>query len=437
MNSQAVIIGRTNVGKSLLFNKLTKQKKSLVIDYHGVTKDINHGYLKTDKDNAIKIFDTSGFTEALSENDEIYTRTVKCIKKSQLIIYILSLDALTSSVDYDLIKKIRKFNTKIFLVLNKIDLKKKNQQSFDIYQYGIDDIYQISAKNNIGLDDLKNAIIKSVQGTAIDNDIYRSLSIVGKPNTGKSTLINALLRTDKMLTSNEPGTTIDCIDNIIKYKNKKFLITDTAGLARKSKNRTKLNSYSMLNTMNSIKQTDLSLLVINSEEMISKQDKTVLEFLRKSNKPHILVVNKIDLLTKRQISELMTKIDYFTNISSNANSIYISALEKKNISNLKRLIFNISTKIGKRYKSSLLTKILNDATDAHPLPLVNKRRIKLKFAQQGKSQDLTIIIHGNKVTKIPDSYNKYLINYFMNKLSIKGLPIKLVYGKEKNPFIKI
>ncbi len=436
MSSQAVIIGRTNVGKSLLFNKLTKQKKSLVVDYHGVTKDINHGYLYCSNGDVIKIYDTSGFTESISKNDEIYTRTLSCIKKSNLVIYVLSLDTLSSSADFDLIKRIRKFNKTIFLVLNKIDLKKKSHTISDVFQYGINEIFQISAKNNIGIDNIKTKIMQSIKGRSLDEDIFRSLSIVGKPNTGKSTLINALLRSDKMLTSNIPGTTIDCIDNIIKYKNKKFLITDTAGLARKSKSRSKLSSYSMLNTMNSIKQTDLSLLVINGQEMISKQDKTVLDFLRKSNKPHILVVNKIDLLSKKEIDDLIIKVDYFTNISSNASSIFISALERKNISNLKRIIFTVSTKIGKRYKSSLLTKILNDATDAHPLPLVNKRRIKLKFAQQAKSKDLTIIIHGNKLTKIPASYNKYLINYFMEKLSIKGLPIKLVYGEEKNPFIK-
>ena len=435
MNNQIAIVGRTNVGKSLLFNKLTKKRKSLVIDFHGVTKDINSSYLINQDKKSIELYDTSGFTESIDKADEFYIRTIECIDRCDLILYVMSVKNLFNSLDNQIINDLRKKNKKIILVVNKIDLMKKNDTISDAYQYGIESIFEISAKDNKGITELKSHLTDLLDGTNIMHDYFKKISIIGKPNAGKSTLINTLINTKKMITSDKPGTTIDCIDHVFTYRNKHFLLVDTAGLARKAKNRSKLSSYSMLNTLNTIQLSDLSIFLLDASAKISKQDKTILESLKSYKKPHIIAVNKIDLLNKFQSNEYKKYLEYFSNISSNAPCIYLSASMRKNISQLKREIYTLASKLDKRFKSSLLTKILNDATESHPLPMSNNKKIKLKFAQQAKSEQLTIKVHGNRVSKIPKTYDKYLCNFFAEKLSIRGIPIKIIYSKQENPFI--
>ena len=435
MNNQIAIIGRTNVGKSLLFNKLTKQRKALVVDFHGVTKDINHGYLINQQKKSIELYDTSGFTESIDKNNEFYSRTIRCIDGCEMILYVISANNLFNSLDKQIIENLRKKNKKIILIINKIDLIKKNETTYDAFHYGLENIFEISAKDNKGINELKSYLMNLTDGKDIIHDYFKKISIIGKPNAGKSTLINTLIKMKKMITSDVPGTTIDCIDHVYTYRNKRFLLVDTAGLARKAKNRSKLSSYSMLNTINTIKLSDISVFLLDASIKISKQDKTILESLKRLNKPHIIVINKIDLLNKNQINEYKKYVEYFSHISSNASCIYLSASMGKNISQLKKEIYTLASKLDKRFKSSLLTKILNDAMASHPLPMSNNKKIKLKFAQQAKSDQLTITIHGNRVGKIPKTYDKYLCGFFTEKLSIHGVPIKIIYSKQENPFV--
>ncbi len=180
---------------------------------------------------------------------------------------------------------------------------KKNDTAYDAFQYGIKNIFEISAKDNKGITELKKFLTDLMNGTDIIHDYFKKISIIGKPNAGKSTLINTLINTKKMITSDIPGTTIDCIDHIFTHRNKRFLVVDTAGLARKAKNRSKLSSYSMLNTLNTIKLSDISVFLLDASMKISKQDKIILEYLKNYQRPHIIVVNKIDLLNKHQINQ--------------------------------------------------------------------------------------------------------------------------------------
>ena len=434
MNNQIAIVGRTNVGKSLLFNKLTKQKKALVIDLHGVTKDINCGYLINEHNKSIELYDTSGFTESIDKNDEFHKRTIKCIERCDLILYVMSIKNIHNALDKEILNDLRKKNKKIILIINKIDLMKKNDTVYDAFQYGIKNIFEISAKDNKGITELKKFLTDLMNGTDIIHDYFKKISIIGKPNAGKSTLINTLINTKKMITSGQPGTTIDCIDHIFTYRNKRFLLFDTAGLGRKSKSRSKLSSYSMLNTLDTIKRSDISFFLLDASVKITKQDKIILESLKNMNKPHIIIINKVDLLNKIQINQYKKYVEYFLNITSNATCIYLSASMKKNISQLKKEMYTLAVKLDKRFKSSLLTKILNDAIESHPLPMSNNKKIKLKFAQQTKSDQLTITIHGNRISKIPKTYDKYLCSFFTKKLSIRGVPIKIIYSKQENPF---
>ena len=435
MKSSIAIVGRTNVGKSLLFNKLTKVRKSLVIDHHGVTRDINAGQLIIDN-RSVNIEDTGGIPE---ENDEfsnqILKKVTESISQAKLILFVVSAQDGLTVQDNEICKMLRKIDVKLFLLINKTDLSKKSQTISDFYKLGIEDVHHISAKNNIGLSKLLDSISKNLIGDEIESKkIFRRISIIGKPNSGKSTLINTLLNEERMITSNIAGTTLDAIEIPFTFKENNFLLYDTAGISRKSKTISTIQKFSINSTLNTIKSTDICVFMIDAEEGITKQDKTILNIIKKNNKAFIIVINKTDTKNQSEILELKKDLKYFSNIIDNASIVMISAINKHNIKRLLHTISGVSYSIYKRYKSSFLTDILNEALNEHPPPMINNRRIKLKFAQQDKSESLSITLYGNQIDKLPTSYEKYLKNFFINKLSLVGIPIKISLSKQKNPF---
>ena len=435
MNESIAIVGRTNVGKSLLFNKLTKARKSLVADYHGVTRDINTGYMQY-KNKNIYIEDTGGIPRSFDDFSKlVINKASNSISKASLIVFVVSASDGLTNQDYDICKMLRKLNRQIILVINKCDLTKKSQPISEFYKLGIKEVFIISAKNNIGLDELRNrlVIIKSSQFIEQKN-IFRRISIVGKPNAGKSTLVNNLLNEERMIISDMAGTTVDAIEIPFTFKNNNFLLYDTAGITRKSKTLSTLQKFSIGSTLDTIKTTDICIFMIDAQEGVTKQDKTILNIIKKYNKAFIIVLNKIDNKSKQEIKELKKELEYFSNIVDNASIILISALNNMNIKKLLHTVGKISYSIYKRYKSSLLTNILNMATDEHQPPMIDNRRIKLKFAQQAKSDSLSIIIFGNQTDKLPPSYEKYLRNFYIDKLNLIGIPIKITLSKQKNPF---
>ena len=435
MKESIAIVGRTNVGKSLLFNKLTKARKSLVIDYHGVTRDINTGYLLLGN-RSLYVEDTGGIPEKNDQfSSQILDKASKSISNADLILFVVSAaDGLTFQ-DQEICKMLRKLNREIILLVNKTDLSKKSQPISDFYQLGIKDVLLISAKNNIGITSLKEKLSDILVGDEIvSKDIFRRISIIGKPNAGKSTLINTLLNEERMIISDVAGTTLDAIEIPFTFKDNNFLLYDTAGITRKSKTISTIQKFSINSTLETIKTTDICIFMIDAEEGITKQDKTILNIIKKSNKAFIIAINKIDTKNKTELLELKKDLKYFSNITDNASIVMISAINKENIKKLLFTISNISYSIYKRYKSSYLTEVLNEALNTHPPPMINNRRIKLKFAQQAKSDSLSIIIYGNQVDKLPSSYEKYLKNFFIDKLKLVGIPIKISLSKQKNPF---
>ena len=435
MNESIAIVGRTNVGKSLLFNKLTKARKSLVADYHGVTRDINTGYMQY-KNKNIYIEDTGGIPGSFDDFSKlIINKASNSISKASLIVFVVSASDGLTNQDYDICKMLRKLNRQIILVINKCDLTKKSQPISEFYKLGIKEVFIISAKNNIGLDELRNRLIIIKSSKFIEQkNIFRRISIVGKPNAGKSTLVNNLLNEERMIISDMAGTTVDAIEIPFTFKNNNFLLYDTAGITRKSKTLSTLQKFSIGSTLDTIKTTDICIFMIDAQEGVTKQDKTILNIIKKYNKAFIIALNKIDNKSKQEIKELKKELEYFSNIVDNASIILISALNNINIKKLLHTVGKISYSIYKRYKSSLLTNILNMATDEHQPPMINNRRIKLKFAQQAKSDSLSIIIFGNQTDKLPVSYEKYLKNFYIDKLNLIGIPIKITLSKQKNPF---
>jgi len=434
MSDSICLVGRTNVGKSLLFNKLVQYKNSIVLNKHGVTRDINEGKVLFE-DKYLYIYDTAGITSSDEHFSKLaYDKTIEAINKSSVILLVTSIDDGITSGDLEICSILRKFNKRIILVINKCDKQKSLLKKFEFSELGLDELYEVSAKTNQGLEKLVERLFKICSWSIHKEMKLTRLAFIGKPNVGKSTLINSILNESRSITSDKPGTTIDSLEIPFTFKGQNFLIYDTAGIMKKASTKEIVNKYSINMSLKCISESNICILVISAEELVSKQDKTIFNILKDNNKPFILVINKIDLVNKNDLKILKSKIDYFSNILFGTKIIYISALHNRNIRKLLFTIKSLVTNLYKEYRPSRLTKILNDACNKHPIKNSSNRLIKLKFAKQNKSSDLSISIHGNQTDKIPDSYRKYLVNYFSDQLGLSGVPIKLVFKKEKNPY---
>ena len=434
MSDSICLVGRTNVGKSLLFNKLVQYKNSIVLNKHGVTRDVNEGKILFE-DKYLNIFDTAGISASDEHFSKLaYDKTIEAINKSSVILFVTSIDDGITSGDLEICSILRKFNKRIILVINKCDKQKSLLKKFEFSELGLDDLYEVSAKTNQGLEKLVERLFKICSWSIHKQMKMTRLAFIGKPNVGKSTLINSILNESRSITSDKPGTTIDSLEIPFTFKGQNFLIYDTAGIMKKASTKEIVNKYSINMSLKCISESNICILVISAEELVSKQDKTIFNILKDNNKPFILVINKIDLVNKNDLKVLKSKIDYFSNILFGTKIIYISSLHNRNIRKLLFTIKSLVTNLYREYRPSRLTKILNDACNKHPIKNSSNRLIKLKFAKQNKSSDLSISIHGNQTDKIPDSYRKYLVNYFSDQLGLSGVPIKLVFKKEKNPY---
>ena len=434
MSDSICLVGRTNVGKSLLFNKLVQYKNSIVLNKHGVTRDINEGKVLFE-DKYLYIYDTAGITSSDEHFSKLaYDKTIEAINKSSVILLVTSIDEGITSGDLEICSILRKLNKRIILVINKCDKQKSQLKKFEFAELGLDEVHEVSAKTNQGLEKLVERLFKICNWSIHKQMKLTRIAFIGKPNVGKSTLINSILNESRSITSDKPGTTIDSLEIPFTFKGQNFLIYDTAGIMKKASTKEIVNKYSINMSLKCISESNICILVISAEELVSKQDKTIFNILKDNNKPFILVINKIDLVNKNDLKILKSKIDYFSNILFGTKIIYISALHNRNIRKLLFTIKSLVTNLYKEYRPSRLTKILNDACNKHPIKNSSNRLIKLKFAKQNKSSDLSISIHGNQTDKIPDSYRKYLVNYFSDQLGLSGVPIKLVFKKEKNPY---
>lgn len=434
MTDYISLVGRTNVGKSLLFNKLIQYKNSIVLNKHGVTRDVNEGKVLY-QDKYLNLIDTAG----ISSSDEhfsllSYEKTLEAIKRSSLVLFVTSIEDGITSSDREICSLLRKINKSIYLIINKCDKQKSYLKKHEFSEFGFTNTFEVSAKTNKGLDELVEQLFKTCTSSLYEENTLTRTAFIGKPNVGKSTLINSILNQSRSITSDVPGTTIDSLEIPFTFKGHRFLIYDTAGIMKKASTKDIINKYSINMSLKSISDSNLCVLVISATELVSKQDKSIFNIIKDNNKPFILVINKIDLISKNELKTLKNKIDYFSNILFGTKIIYVSALHNNNIRKLLFTMKTLATNLNREFRPSKLTKILNDACNKHPIKNSSNRVIKLKFAKQNKSSDLSISIHGNQTDKIPESYRKYLVNYFSDQLGLSGVPIKLIFKKEKNPY---
>lgn len=436
--SVVAIVGRPNVGKSTIFNLLTKSKSAIVADYSGLTRDRKYGNLK---DTNITLIDTGGINEESDDmSHAIKEQTDLAIDESDILLFVVdAIDGLLP-LDKEIAQSLRKQNKKITLLINKADNLSLEESSSEFTRLGFNEMIFLSASHNKGFVELRDYLTECDEEEDTNNaadfvkDTSLKISIIGRPNAGKSTLVNALIRKDRLVVSSDSGTTRDSIDVPIKLGDKNLTLIDTAGMRRKRSIKEETEKFSVSKSVESIKRADLVILLLDGSENIVDQDIHLLGLTLAIGRPVLVVANKIDLLTQSDKESLESTINRKLKFASYISLHYISALEKKGLKRLIKLADQIYQDSLKELDTSVLNKILKSALHNQQPAMAGRFRPKLRYAHSGGKNPPRIIIHGNNLKQVQDSYTRYLENFYRNELKLGSTPLEIIYKDQLNPF---
>jgi GTP-binding protein len=437
------IIGRPNVGKSTLFNRLTRSKSALVVDLPGTTRDRNYGFGKIGEKSYI-VVDTAGITDDVEQNKIVIKQINKAIVEAQVVLFVVDARAGLMPADLDVAKQLRKFNKKIILVVNKIDGVNVDTVSSDFFSLGFSKTIEISAKANKGINKLASEFINEfINELELDvtyelenQDSYIKVAIVGQPNAGKSTLINNILGEERVIVQDSPGTTRDSIYIPTKIGRYKYMLIDTAGVRRKARVKETIEKFSVLKTLQAIEDAQVVVLLIDAQKGIVEQDLKLVSSIIEAGRSLVLAINKWDSISKDSQNKLQKNIERELSFINFIKPMPISALHG---SGIKKMFFAVVEAFESATKSVVTNKLsllLEQAVAEHQPPLSsNGKRIKLRYAHLGGHLPFKIIIHGNQVNRLPDHYKKYLSSFFRERLQLQGTVVNIELKKSDNPYV--
>ena len=434
MFTSIAIIGRPNVGKSTLFNKLTKSRQAIVSDFSGLTKDRNYGYISFGNEKSLLI-DTGG----IAQDDTILKEDISeqawiAAEESNLIIFLLDGSQNLNKEDLDILIRLRKLNKTFITVLNKIDKKSDALIKEDLNKKGISDLFEISAEHNKNLVDLRSYIKNSLPRSNNRVPEGKKIAVLGRPNAGKSTFINKFIKEDRLIVSEIAGTTIDAISIPFSVNNDDFIFIDTAGIRKGYRNAHKIEYFSYVRAMHSVETCDVVIFICDANEGLVDQDLKIMNMVSELGKPLVLAFNKMDLLSKRQINDLYETKRIQSNFVDNFLKVEISGIKRKGFKKLFKVTNNVIDNAQKKYTTSSLNKLLEKFISQSAPPSVNGRQLKLKHVHFGGINPTTLVIHSNQDKKIPQNYKKYLENSFRSALKLQSIQLKLIFRKSENPF---
>tara|TARA_Y100000996_G_scaffold359113_1_gene301032 strand:- start:772 stop:2163 length:1392 start_codon:yes stop_codon:yes gene_type:complete len=437
MLNSIAILGRPNVGKSSLFNKLTKSRNAIVSNFSGLTKDRNFGYASI-KEQQYLVIDTGGVGSEITEFSKAITeQALIAAEDSSLVLLLIDASENLTADDIDLLQSIRKMNKNFFVVLNKIDIKKRSNVKEDLLELGCGDILEISAEHSQGIKELQTYISKQfIDPDASDSEDLAGtkIAVIGRPNAGKSTFINQFTKQDRLIVSDVPGTTIDSIHVPFVFDDEDFIFIDTAGIRKKYKQSHAVEYFSYVRAMHAVDESDIVLMLIDASDGIVDQDLRILNLIRGYGKPVVVALNKIDELSEDHLSDLKETKKFQNSALNDLILIEISALQKRGF---KRL-FNTLAKVNKlaktKFSTGKLNKLLAKFANSTNNPNVSGRKIKMRYVHFGGIHPTKFIIHSNIASKIPSHYKRYLVNSFREELNLKSVELSVIFKKGENPF---
>ena len=437
MLNTVAIIGRPNVGKSTLFNKLTKSRNAIVSDFSGLTKDRNYGLLSMG-DSKTFLIDTGGIDSSKKETieNEITEQAWIAVDESYLVLFVIDGSEELTNLDSKILENLRKRNKKFITILNKNDKKNVSNASFDLSQKGIKDSISISAEHSIGLDELKKYLKSNIAENISDTEEGNSpkISIIGRPNAGKSTLINSLSLKDRLIVSPLAGTTIDAINVPIEFGERRYELFDTAGIRKGYKTKTNIEYFSYVRAMHAASESDITILLIDADSGLVDQDLKILSMIEKFGKPIILAINKIDLLSRKKMKEFFDNKKMEKRFFEDLKLIKISALKGKGFKKLFREIDDTLQKSVTKFTTSKLNRILKRVIEERSPPTVSGKSLKFRYIHFAGINPTTLVIHASQDKKLPANYKKYIYNSFKKYLDLKSIQLKIIFRKSDNPY---
>ena len=438
MNSPVIsLVGRPNVGKSTLFNRLSKSRQALVSEYEGLTRDRQYAKINLGENKHCTIIDTGGLTNEESLIDTaIHEQVLSALDESDVIFFLVNnRDGLTS-LDFEIAAQLRKLKKNIILVCNKAEGLDQSLAA-EFFELGLGNPVLISAEHNQGIDELINVTMPLLPENSED-EVQElkgiAVAILGRPNVGKSTLINRILGEERVLAIDLPGTTRDTIFIPFERDQQKYTLIDTAGIRRKRSVEEKIEKFSIIKAIEAITESHVVILVLDAHEGVTEQDATLLGMVADKGRALLIVINKWDGLDDYQKSEVKRKLDIKLSFVNYASVHYISALHGSGVGKLFSYIQKSFNHAGSRFSTSMLNKILESANDAHQAPPVSGKRLRLKYVHQSDVFPPTFTLHGNHLQSIPKSYERFLKNFFIKSLKISNTPIRLEFKSGDNPF---
>lgn len=433
------LVGRPNVGKSTLFNRLTQTRDALVADFPGLTRDRQYGTGKIGTKPYL-VIDTGGLSDS-KENlgTQITQQALIAIDEADAVLFLVDAREGLNSIDQNLAQQLRRLGKPLYLVLNKAEHLDPVATSTEFYSLGLGDAYLISATHNHGVAALLAQVLAEFPDTeneslALEQDQSIRLALVGRPNVGKSTLINHWLGEERVLTADLPGTTRDSVFIPFEHQNQNYTLIDTAGVRRRSRVSETIEKFSIVKTLQSIDQAHVVLLLLDARQGIAEQDAHLLGHCLNSGRALVIAVNKWDKLAQGVRQNIRSELDRKLHFVDYARVHFISALHGSGTAEVLNSVKQAYASAHRKLATPELTRLLEAAVARHQPPLVHGHSIKLRYAHQGGQNPPLIVIHGNRVEHIPASYRRYLANYFRHELKLSGTPIRIEFKSGANPY---
>lgn len=433
MRKCVCLIGKPNVGKSTIFNKLIKEKKSIIMDEPGITRDRIYGVVEFN-DKKFSLIDTGGLINTSEDfNKEIKMQAELAIDASDLILFVVDGKFGLDATDFYIKDLLRRTKKEVIVLVNKMDNKERLENIYEFYELGFDKVIPVSGEHNIGFREVLEEITKDINSNDTEENHIPRFCIIGRPNVGKSSLVNAILNEERAIVSSVAGTTRDALDTKFTYDKKEYIIVDTAGLRKKGRIYENVEKYSYLRSIRAIEESDVCVVVINAEEGILEHDKHILGYAIDAGKGIVLAVNKWDKVSDpdSSIKTWKKKITNEFQFAPYVKVVFLSALTKKRIHTLMPEIISTYENNHKEIKTSLLNNVIMDAVSFKIPPSYKGKRLKIYFVSETGVNPPKFTFQVNNKGLLHFSYERYLENKLRENFDLTGTPIILQF-KNKN-----
>ena len=431
------LVGRPNVGKSTLFNRLTRSRDALVADQPGLTRDRQYGFGKLGGKPYL-VVDTGGISGEEEGVNLLMQQQVRlAIAEADHVLFMLDAKAGCTVGDEEIAERLRLTGKAITPVVNKSESLDREMAGVDFYTLGLGEPAPISAAHGRGVKELINDVLQTLPEVELaqgDEDTGVQIAVVGRPNVGKSTLVNRLLGEERVVAFDQPGTTRDSVFITYTHDDKPYTLIDTAGVRRRARVSEAIEKFSVIKTLQAIEQANVVLLVLDARQGIGEQDATLAGHILESGRALVIAINKWDGLDQEQRERIKDEIVRKLPFLDFATRKFISALHGSGVGNLYAAVDSAYSNATRKLSTPELTRLLEAFVTEHQPPSVHGRRIKLRYAHQGGRNPPIIVIHGNQTSEVPATYRRYLIGRFRQVLKLSGTPIRLEFKSGDNPY---